>query len=176
MLHAYKRLCCCVSPSEVSEMWPSLSFSAEEAPCIMFTWLFVTVRMCCLDWERYQIFQLLFQLLWIPCQCCWGPSCQFQTGFPLDTEIHVHPDIKGPFVQVREGFWKCTVMRSSFKKLYQRGLKLAELVKPHFFAHPQHPPFWFCCSWFPPGNRQCSAGKSSWLRVSLSQRVTCQGS
>lgn len=103
-------------------------------------------------------------------------SCQFQTGFPLDAEIHVHPDIKGPFVQVREGFWKCTVMRSSFKKLYQRGLKLAELVKPHFFAHPQHPPFWFCCSWFPPGNRQCSAGKSSWLRVSLSQRVTCQGS
>ena len=39
-------------------------------------------------------------------------SCQFQTGFPLDAEIHVHPDIKGPFVQVREGFWKCTVMRS----------------------------------------------------------------
>ena len=26
-------------------------------------------------------------------------SCQFQTGFPLDTEICVHPDVKGPFVQ-----------------------------------------------------------------------------
>ena len=102
--------------------------------------------------------------------------CQFQIGFPLGAEIHVHPDIKGPFVQVWEGFWKCTVMRISFKKVYQRGLKLAELVKPHFFAHPQHPPFWFCCLWFPPGNGQCSVGKPSWLRVSLSQRVTCQGS